>query len=56
LQPSPDAADSRKTVLDEGRMEFEENCVACHAKDGTEARGVRRKVGQPAQLLSFMLE
>lgn len=32
---TPVGADSRKAVLDEGRMEFEENCVACHAKDAT---------------------
>ena len=28
------AQGSRRAVLDEGRMEFEENCAACHGKDG----------------------
>jgi mono/diheme cytochrome c family protein len=29
------AQGSRRAILDEGRMEFEENCAACHGKDGT---------------------
>lgn len=30
------ASESKRAVLDDGRMEFEENCTACHGKDGTE--------------------
>lgn len=29
------AQGSRRAILDEGTMEFEENCAACHGKDGT---------------------
>ena len=29
------AQESRRAILNEGRMEFEENCAACHGKDGT---------------------
>ena len=28
------AQESRRAILNEGRMEFEENCAACHGKDG----------------------
>ena len=29
------AQGSRRAILEEGKMEFEENCAACHGKDGT---------------------
>ena len=29
------AQGSRRVILDEGRMEFEDSCAACHGKDGT---------------------
>jgi mono/diheme cytochrome c family protein len=29
------AQGSRRAILDEGKMEFEENCAICHGKDGT---------------------
>lgn len=29
------AQESRRAILNEGKMEFEENCAACHGKDGT---------------------
>jgi mono/diheme cytochrome c family protein len=29
------AEGSRRAILDEGKMEFEENCATCHGKDGT---------------------
>lgn len=29
------AQESRRAIFEEGKMEFEENCAACHGKDGT---------------------
>lgn len=53
---SPGAADSRKAVLDEGRMEFEENCVACHAQDGTGQGELAAKLVKPPKDLTAIAE
>jgi len=48
------AQGSRRAILEEGKMEFEENCAACHGKDGTgkgtvtlrERRQILRRYGK----------
>lgn len=46
------ASDSKRAVLDDGRMEFEENCTACHGKDGTGTGELAVKLVKPPKDLT----
>lgn len=45
------AADSamRGKIIDEGRQDFEENCVACHAADGSGRGELSQRLVRPAK-------
>jgi mono/diheme cytochrome c family protein len=46
------ASESKRAVLDDGRMEFEENCTACHGKDGTGTGELAVKLVKPPKDLT----
>ncbi len=46
------AQGSRRTVLDEGKMEFEENCATCHGKDGTGTGELSARLAVPPKDLT----
>jgi len=46
------AAESRRAVLEEGRMEFSENCAACHGADGTGQGELAEKLIKPPKDLT----
>jgi mono/diheme cytochrome c family protein len=46
------ASESKRAVLGDGRMEFEENCTACHGKDGTGTGELAVKLVKPPKDLT----
>ena len=46
------AQESRRAILNEGRMEFEENCAACHGKDGTGKGEISARLAIPPKDLT----
>lgn len=50
------ASESKRAVLDDGRMEFEENCTACHGKDGTGTGELAVKLVKPPKDLTAIAE
>ena len=50
------AAESKRAVLDDGKMEFEENCTACHGKDGTGAGELTAKLVKPPKDLTTIAQ
>lgn len=50
------ALESKRAVIDEGRMEFEENCTACHGKDGTGTGELAAKLVKPPKDLTTIAQ
>lgn len=50
------AAETRRAVFDDGKMEFEENCTACHGKDGTGTGELAVKLVKPPKDLTTIAQ
>jgi mono/diheme cytochrome c family protein len=46
----------QRKVIDEGRQDFEENCVACHATDGSGTGALSKHLIRPAKDLRTISE
>jgi mono/diheme cytochrome c family protein len=53
-QASAEEGRTRSAVFNDGRQEFEENCVACHGRDGTGKGELSAKLIKPPKDLTMI--